>query len=113
VLKGFRKNHSLSLADEDYRWIARPVVSEEIQDEPDVNDMEIDEAVPKQKVIVCELAEIRKELLLVFVPPMKVPMIRGLGCKKMIWLTFHKRIHPATWHGNFWNDSSTTMKKRV
>lgn len=55
---------ALSLADEDYRWIARPVISEEIQDERDENDMEIDEIVPKQKVIVCELAEIRKEMLL-------------------------------------------------
>lgn len=54
---------ALSLGDEDYRWIARPVISEEIQDH-DENDMETDEVVAKQKVIVCELGEIRKELLL-------------------------------------------------
>lgn len=55
---------SLSLADNDYRWIARPVISEEFHEDHDENDMEIDEAIPKQKVIVCELAEIRKEMLL-------------------------------------------------
>lgn len=55
---------ALSLADDDYRWIARPVISEEIQEEYDENDMETDVVTPKQKVIVCELAEIRKELLL-------------------------------------------------
>ncbi|XP_055326409.1 nuclear pore complex protein Nup160 homolog isoform X2 [Sitodiplosis mosellana] len=56
---------ALSLADDEYRWIARPVISDEIQDEYDENDMEVDaEVVPKQKVIVSELAEIRRELLL-------------------------------------------------
>lgn len=56
---------ALSLADEEYRWIARPVISDEIPDEQDENDMETDEVVAtKQKVVVCELAEIRKELLL-------------------------------------------------
>lgn len=55
---------ALSLADEDYRWIARPVVVEEMQDERDENEMETDEVIPKQKVIVCELAEVRKEMLL-------------------------------------------------
>lgn len=55
---------ALSLADEDYRWIARPVVSDEMQSECGENDMETDEMAPKHKVIVCELAEIRKELLL-------------------------------------------------
>lgn len=55
---------ALSLADDNYRWIARPVVSEEIQEERNENDMEIDEVLPKQKVIVCELEEIRKEMVL-------------------------------------------------
>lgn len=55
---------ALNLADEEYRWIARPVISDEMQDEHDENDMETDEIASNQKVIVCELAEIRKELLL-------------------------------------------------
>lgn len=55
---------ALSLADEEYRWIARPNIIEEIQDERDEDDMETDEVLRKQKVIVCELAEIRKEMLL-------------------------------------------------
>lgn len=55
---------ALSLADENYRWIARPVISDEIQENHDENYMQTDEVVTKQKVIVSELAEIRRELLL-------------------------------------------------
>lgn len=55
---------ALSLCDEQYRWIARPVISDEIEINPDENDMETDDVTPKQKVIVLELNEIRKEMLL-------------------------------------------------
>lgn len=56
---------ALSLADQEYQWIARPVINEDVREEWDENDMETDEiASPKQKVIVCELSEIRKEMLL-------------------------------------------------
>lgn len=55
---------ALSLADENYRWIARPVISDELDANPDEDDMETDDVSPKQKVIVLELNEIRKEMLL-------------------------------------------------
>lgn len=56
---------ALNLADENYRWIARPVISDEIQEiEQNENDMETDEIASKQKVVVLELQDIRKELLL-------------------------------------------------
>lgn len=56
---------ALSLADQEYQWIARPVINEDAREEWDENGMETDdEIVPKQKVIVCELAEIRKEMIL-------------------------------------------------
>lgn len=55
---------ALSLADENYRWIARPVISDEIDVHPDEDDMETDDVSPKQKVIVLELNEIRKEMVL-------------------------------------------------
>lgn len=55
---------ALSLADENYRWIARPVICDEIEDNPDDDDMETDDVSPMQKVIVLELNDIRKEMLL-------------------------------------------------
>lgn len=55
---------ALSLADQDYQWIARPVINEDVHEEWDENNMETDAEAPKQKVIVCELGEIRKEMLL-------------------------------------------------
>lgn len=55
---------ALSLADQEYRWIARPVINEDVHEEWKEDGMETDEIIPKQKVIVCELAEIRKEMLL-------------------------------------------------
>lgn len=55
---------ALSLADQEYQWIARPVLNEDLHEEWDENGMETDEIAPKQKVVVCELAEIRKEMLL-------------------------------------------------
>lgn len=55
---------ALNLADEDYRWIARPVTNEAITDEEDEEGMEVEEVVPKRKVTVLELKDIRKELII-------------------------------------------------
>lgn len=59
---------ALSLADENYRWIARPVMSDEFSadvNNQDEHDMETDDVSPKpQKVIVLELNAIRRELIL-------------------------------------------------
>lgn len=72
TLSGLERRHecllacvtALSLAEEEYQWIARPIINEEILEQNDANDMEVDEIVPQQKIVVCELAKIRKEMLL-------------------------------------------------
>lgn len=56
---------ALNLADETHRWIARPVLHEEIVDsEADAENMETDDNISQRKVTVLELSDIRKELLL-------------------------------------------------
>lgn len=56
---------ALELAEENYRWIARPVISEDQQDvSMNDDDMEVDRSMPESKIVVLDIHDIRKELLL-------------------------------------------------
>lgn len=56
---------ALELAEDNYRWIARPVISDDQQEvSMHDDDMEVDQSLPESKVVVLDMRDIRKELLL-------------------------------------------------
>lgn len=55
---------ALDLAEENYQWIARPVINEDQQVEMNDDDMETDQHSHQSKIVVLDKQDIRKELLL-------------------------------------------------
>lgn len=55
---------ALDLAEEEYRWIARPAINDDQEVEMNDNDMEIDQNIPEARIVVLDVKDIRKELLL-------------------------------------------------